>query len=42
MPDEHTGARVPWMGEHTDEVLAAELGLGPEEIAALRGDGIVA
>lgn len=22
--------RVPWLGEHTDAVLAAELGLGPD------------
>ena len=22
--------RVPWLGEHTDEVLGAELGLGDE------------
>ena len=30
----------PLPGEHTDEILA-ELGLDPEEIAGLRGDGIV-
>ncbi|MGI9604016.1 MAG: CaiB/BaiF CoA transferase family protein [Acidimicrobiales bacterium] len=34
-------ARVPWLGEHTDRLLAAELGLDDEEIAALRGRGIV-
>lgn len=28
--------RVPWLGEHTDEVLAAELGLDAQEIARLR------
>ncbi|HJR25507.1 MAG TPA: CaiB/BaiF CoA-transferase family protein [Acidimicrobiales bacterium] len=33
--------RVPWLGEHTDEVLAAELGLGHAELAALRGDGVI-
>lgn len=35
-------ARVPWLGEHTDEVLAAELGLDAERIAALRESGAVA
>ena len=34
--------RVPWLGEHTDEVLAAELGLATEELAALRNDGVIA
>ena len=34
--------RVPWLGEHTDEVLAAELGLSPERIAELRAAGVVA
>ena len=33
--------RVPWVGEHTDEVLSAELGLSSAELAALRTDGIV-
>ena len=35
-------ARVPWLGEHTDEVLAAELGLSGAELAALRADGVIA
>ena len=35
-------SRVPWLGEHTDAVLAAELGLGPEELARLRADGVIA
>ncbi len=34
-------ARVPWVGEHTADVLAAELGLDDDEVAALRSDGIV-
>jgi crotonobetainyl-CoA:carnitine CoA-transferase CaiB-like acyl-CoA transferase len=34
--------RVPWLGEHTDEVLAGELGLGTDELAALRADGVIA
>jgi formyl-CoA transferase len=33
--------RVPWVGEHTDEVLASELDLGQEELAALRNQGII-
>jgi formyl-CoA transferase len=33
--------RVPWLGEHTDEVLAVELGLNPETLAALRADGVI-
>ncbi|GJF04766.1 transferase [Pseudonocardia sp. D17] len=31
----------PELGEHTDEVLVELLGLAPEEIAQLRGDGVV-
>jgi formyl-CoA transferase len=34
--------RPPWLGEHTDEVLAAELGLGADELAALHADGVIA
>jgi crotonobetainyl-CoA:carnitine CoA-transferase CaiB-like acyl-CoA transferase len=34
--------RVPWLGEHTDEVLAAELGLDDDALAALRESGVVA
>ena len=33
--------RVPWVGEHTAEVLAAELGLSDDEIAGLRDRGVV-
>lgn len=33
--------RVPWVGEHTDDVLSAELGLSTAELAVLRTDGIV-
>jgi len=33
---------VPWLGEHTDEVLRAELGLSDAELAVLRGDGVIA
>jgi crotonobetainyl-CoA:carnitine CoA-transferase CaiB-like acyl-CoA transferase len=33
--------RVPWLGEHTDEVLAAELGLDPDRLAALRAAGVI-
>ena len=34
-------SRVPWLGEHTDEVLARELGLGPAELASLRAKGVL-
>jgi crotonobetainyl-CoA:carnitine CoA-transferase CaiB-like acyl-CoA transferase len=34
--------RVPWLGEHTDAVLSAELGLTDDELAALRSDGTIA
>ena len=33
--------RVPWVGEHTAELLGAELGLTPAEIAGLRERGVV-
>ena len=35
------GARPPDLGEHTDAVLREELGLSPEEIAALREEGVI-
>jgi crotonobetainyl-CoA:carnitine CoA-transferase CaiB-like acyl-CoA transferase len=34
--------RVPWLGEHTDAVLAAELGLDAEQLAGLRSRNIIA
>jgi formyl-CoA transferase len=33
--------RVPWVGEHTDEVLHAELGLDDARLAELRAQGII-
>jgi len=33
--------RVPWLGEHTDEVLTTELGLTADDLAKLRADGII-
>jgi crotonobetainyl-CoA:carnitine CoA-transferase CaiB-like acyl-CoA transferase len=33
--------RVPWVGEHTDEVLSHELGLSEGDLAALRADGVI-
>ena len=33
--------RVPWVGEHTDEVLTAELGLSAAEIDDLRTAGVI-
>ena len=37
VPDE----RVPWLGEHTDRVLADELGLGADELTDLRFRGVI-
>ena len=34
-------ARVPWVGEHTDEVLAAEAGLDASTLADLRERGVI-
>jgi crotonobetainyl-CoA:carnitine CoA-transferase CaiB-like acyl-CoA transferase len=34
--------RMPWVGEHTDEVLAEELGLDAATLATLRDKGVVA
>jgi formyl-CoA transferase len=33
--------RVPWVGEHTTEVLRAELGLDDDELAHLRAEGVI-
>jgi crotonobetainyl-CoA:carnitine CoA-transferase CaiB-like acyl-CoA transferase len=33
--------RVPWLGEHTDEVLRDELGLDDRTLAQLRADGVI-
>lgn len=32
----------PLLGQHTDEILRDELGLGEEEVATLRREGVVA
>jgi formyl-CoA transferase len=34
--------RIPWLGEHTDEVLRTELGLDDDELAQLHADGVIA
>ena len=33
--------RVPWVGEHTESVLTAELGLTEAELSSLRDDGVI-
>jgi crotonobetainyl-CoA:carnitine CoA-transferase CaiB-like acyl-CoA transferase len=39
--EERPETRVPWLGEHTDEVLAAELGLTAEELGDLHTAGVI-
>ena len=34
--------RVPWLGEHTDAVLRAELDLDDAELKGLREEGVIA
>ena len=34
--------RIPWLGEHTNEVLSGELGLDDARIEQLRADGVIA
>ena len=34
--------RVPWLGEHTDQVLHQELGLDEDDLARLRSSGVIA
>jgi len=33
--------RVPWVGEHTGEVLTDELGLDTDQLAELRAAGVI-
>jgi crotonobetainyl-CoA:carnitine CoA-transferase CaiB-like acyl-CoA transferase len=33
--------RMPWVGEHSTEVLSTELGLRPDELDALRAAGVI-
>ena len=33
--------RMPWLGEHTDEILKADLALSDDRLAQLRADGII-
>jgi formyl-CoA transferase len=33
--------RVPWVGEHTADVLRTDLGLSDDELASLRADGVI-
>ncbi|MCW2889278.1 MAG: putative acyl-CoA transferase/carnitine dehydratase [Streptosporangiaceae bacterium] len=33
--------RVPWLGEHSDQILLDELGITAEEIQTLRADGVL-
>jgi crotonobetainyl-CoA:carnitine CoA-transferase CaiB-like acyl-CoA transferase len=40
VPDEKDRP-IPWLGEHTDEVLGTELGISPTDLSRLRADGII-
>jgi crotonobetainyl-CoA:carnitine CoA-transferase CaiB-like acyl-CoA transferase len=40
--EEPAETRVPWVGEHTEDVLRTELGLDDEELARLRAAGVIA
>jgi crotonobetainyl-CoA:carnitine CoA-transferase CaiB-like acyl-CoA transferase len=42
VPSQPAGRRPPWLGEHTTAVLAAELGMSADQIAALREAGVIA
>ena len=33
--------RMPWVGEHTAEILHAELGLDDDQLDKLRHDGVI-
>jgi crotonobetainyl-CoA:carnitine CoA-transferase CaiB-like acyl-CoA transferase len=33
--------RPPWIGEHTEDVLRADLGLSDDDLASLRADGVI-
>jgi crotonobetainyl-CoA:carnitine CoA-transferase CaiB-like acyl-CoA transferase len=33
--------RVPWLGEHTDDVLSKELGLADADLDSLRAEGVI-
>jgi crotonobetainyl-CoA:carnitine CoA-transferase CaiB-like acyl-CoA transferase len=39
--EEGVDARIPWVGEHTDDVLREELGLDDDELARLRAAGAI-
>jgi formyl-CoA transferase len=41
MPPAPAGRRVPWLGEHTTEILSAELGMTGEQVEALREAGVI-
>jgi crotonobetainyl-CoA:carnitine CoA-transferase CaiB-like acyl-CoA transferase len=41
VPAHPAGRRPPWLGEHTAEVLSAELGMSGDQIEALRGAGVI-
>lgn len=38
----HSDTPVPWLGQHTDEVLSTELGLSPDDLSRLRAENVIA
>jgi crotonobetainyl-CoA:carnitine CoA-transferase CaiB-like acyl-CoA transferase len=42
VPPAPVGLRPPWLGEHTDAVLSAELGLSGPGMASLCESGVIA
>jgi formyl-CoA transferase len=34
-------SQMPWLGEHTDDVLSKDLGLSPEDLERLRAEGVI-
>jgi crotonobetainyl-CoA:carnitine CoA-transferase CaiB-like acyl-CoA transferase len=33
--------RMPWVGEHTADILSTELGLSDSDLAKFREDGVI-
>jgi hypothetical protein len=40
-PPDRGDRPVPWLGEHTDDVLRTELGVDDDDLLRLRVDGVI-